>query len=545
MSNLNNFFTVIDDGGSGLSNPEGVLSDRELALLRGSLNYYSFAYPRRDFRVVVLRGPDGTMPKLTDRSNHFLEWEPDRIAMCTVAIRSMVGEELPTRGSVLELVVDLGGKATDEGLLSTKRRGLVGQAAKRVRIKAPIAFDVVRQGLTDVYEAKITPRRRATPHDIVSPIASTRELEPSENMPPKAILFGLHWFEMGGAERWALDAIQAAVDLGFVPIVITDRDSTHPWICRPELDSALILPLTFPLNDNEESLMLANLLSAYTIVGAHVHHSRWLYHRLAWLRAVNPGIRIIDSLHVVEWRTGGFVEQSVKFSSVIDLHHVISPALRDYLIFERKIPRARVMLAPLHQLTASADNSVVSTRHEVFTVSFIGRLTQQKRPYLFLKFAQKLHRALRGNVRFIVHGDGILTKEVHNLVNKFGLQSCIDLRTPPFSVDETLKESDLLVISSDNEGLTLTTFEATAHGVAVISTDVGSQASLVSSNGLVDRLPLAFIKQATALAVRISHDEDFRRSLIIDQQDKIAKLKQLPEAKNWVAGIYRGWNSGR
>ncbi len=45
-------------------------------------------------------------------------------------------------------------------------------------------------------------------------------------------------------------------------------------------------------------------------------------------RAQFPGTQLVDSLHVLEWRTGGFVDIALRLSNVIDEHHVISPQLR-------------------------------------------------------------------------------------------------------------------------------------------------------------------------------------------------------------------------
>ncbi|MEQ7739651.1 hypothetical protein, partial [Escherichia coli] len=100
---------------------------------------------------------------------------------------------------------------------------------------------------------------------------------------------------------------------------------------------------------------------------------------------------------------------------------------------------------------------------------------------------------------------------------------------------------DLLVISSDNEGLTLTTFEATAHNVAVLSTDVGSQASLVSSRALVPRQPFAFIKEAIDRTKAIASSAELREQIVEEQRQKIAALRELPEAREWTEKLYEGW----
>ena len=297
--------------------------------------------------------------------------------------------------------------------------------------------------------------------------------------------------------------------------MLTDRESAHPWIVRPELDGALVLPVNLPISDEEESDLLLALLTKFSVKGIHVHHNGWLYHRLPWFKAMDPTIRTVDSLHVIEWRTGGFVELAVKLSNAIDTHHVISPQLRDYMVLQRDVPKERVSLAPLYGLSeVETAPKAEKDPGRPFTVSFVGRLSQQKRPYLFLRYAAQLRRSTEQDVRFILHGSGALAEETSRLIAKYGLSDCLERREPPRSVDDTLADSDLLVISSDNEGLTLTTFEATAQDVAVLSTDVGSQASLVSDKALVPRQPLAFIRDAVERTKAIMASEELRKQIV-------------------------------
>jgi glycosyltransferase involved in cell wall biosynthesis len=173
----------------------------------------------------------------------------------------------------------------------------------------------------------------------------------------------------------------------------------------------------------------------------------------------------------------------------------------------------------------------------------VGRLSHHKRPYLFLRYAAQLKRSADREVRFILHGSGALEEETSRLVAKYGLTDHLELRQPPHPVDDTLSDSDLLVISSDNEGLTLTTFEATAQDVAVLSTDVGSQASLVSARALVPRQPLAFIREAVERTKAIMASEELREEIVEEQRQKIAALKELPEARKWTTELYEGWKA--
>lgn len=541
MSRARKLFEVVDDGGSGLAGGEGRLSDRELGLLVGGLNYHSLIQPGREFKVIVLRAPDGEFPRLTGYACHRHEWEPNRTVVCTVGVKSTVPATVSADSALVPLVIDVGGERAEGGATFYDRPGRKAKVLRRARFGAPIAFDALRQGLTDYYEKRVTPNRRPPR---MAPIESTAPPRSPSGHGEPAIIFGLHWLEMGGAERWAIETIALAREAGFLPIVLTDRESAHPWIVRPELDGALVLPVTLPISDEEETELLLALLTKFSVHGIHVHHNGWLYHRLAWFKAMDPRIRTVDSLHVIEWRTGGFVEVAVKLSNAIDVHHVISPQLRDYMVLQRDVPKERVALAPLYGLSeVSTAPRPEKDPDRPFTVSFIGRLSQQKRPYLFLRYAAQLRRSTEQDVRFILHGSGALADETSRLVTKYGLSDCLELRQPPRSVDDTLADSDLLVISSDNEGLTLTTFEATAQDVAVLSTDVGSQASLVSDKVLVPRQPLAFIREAVERTKAIMASEELRELIVEEQRQKIAALKELPEAREWTTELYEGWKA--
>src|SRR5690606_10662874 len=104
--------------------------------------------------------------------------------------------------------------------------------------------------------------------------------------------------------------------------------------------------------------------------------------------------------------------------------------------------------------------------------------TRQKRPYVFVRLVHKLSRAGLP-VRAIMHGDGELDAATRHDIRRARLTRLIEMRPHSRPVADTWAEADLLVVSSLNEGLTLTTFEAIAAGVPVVSADVGSQSTIV------------------------------------------------------------------
>ncbi|RSM87458.1 glycosyl transferase [Kibdelosporangium aridum] len=532
-------FEVIDESGVGLTG-DGLLDERERRLVLGAANFHALAAPGSTFRLTVLRGPEGAVPSLTGEDVRSIEWQDDREVVGSVVFRSLVHTTatFSDTDGLVDLTVDVGGRGQ---LMSGyhKLPGVLGAARRAVRFTVPIQFDALRQVRTDVMEQRY--RSRDVPRR--SPVRLDRGSSALASGRTPAVLFGMHWLEMGGAERWALESVRMARDEGFTPIVITDRPSTHQWITRPELDGAIVVPLTQPLVLDQEAAFLNGILSSFDVRGVHVHHCGWLYQRLPWIRSVRPDLPVVDSLHVLEWRNGGFVDISVRMSNMIDVHHVISPQLRDYMIGRQGIAEDKVQLATLANLTVPSlePPRARSARTKPFTVSFVGRFTQQKRPYLFLKLAAELART--APVRFIMHGDGELADEVRALRGRLGLTELMELRGPDQPVSKTFADSDVLVISSDNEGLTLTSFEATAAGVPVVSADVGSQASLIADGLLCPRHPYPFVRHAAGRIKAMINAPGRRATWFQQQVAKAEAFAKLPDARSWTRDLYKGWIS--
>ncbi|SHE68744.1 Glycosyltransferase involved in cell wall bisynthesis [Streptoalloteichus hindustanus] len=533
-------FELLDESGIGLDGADGLLNERERRLLVGAANFHALAGPGRTFRFTVLRGPSGTLPSLTDEACHQIGWADDREVVGSMVVRSLVhttAKFSPADGLV-DLVVDLGGEPRLASAYD-QLPGLLGKARRTVRFMAPVQFDALRQFRTDVVER----RHRTRPVPRKAPVRLARGAAARRPATKPAVLFGLHWLELGGAERWALETVQMAREAGMVPIVITDRPSSHSWIERPELEGAVIVPLTHPTSPEQESAFLNGVLSTYDVRGVHLHHCTWLYERLPWLKSIRPDIPVVDSLHILEWRTGGFVDISVRMSNMIDKHHVISPQLRDYLVGRQGVEPEKVELATLATLTTAGIERPgrVEGAADPFTVSFVGRFTQQKRPYLFLQLAAELRATAPGRVRFVMHGDGELAGEVMARRDRLGLADVLEVRGPDQPVARTLAETDALVISSDNEGLTLTSFEATAAGVPVVSTDVGSQASLIADDLLCPRHPFPFVRLAAERLRTMMTSPDQRKTWLDEQAVKAEAFAKLPDARTWTRDLYEGW----
>ncbi len=538
------------------------LSERERRLLVGALNFHALMAPQRTLRIHLYDGSVETTPRLTDDSTFdgLSRNNRHRIESFDIVSSVSVEEREPelTEAASARLVASPARHlhVSSDGVLDSdpyrpQRPGLVGGIARSVKSRAPLLYDDARDLSLLRFRRKLTtaiePRdyeaefRRGGAHEdeVIVPAG------PAPEGAQKAVIIGLHWFELGGAELWAFETVRLVREAGLLPIVLTNRDSHQPWVTRPELDGALLIPFSEPTVQSQTAgvePLLRSLLRTFDVRGVVIHHNQWLYDRVAWIAASRPGIPIIDSTHIVEYTGGGYPLSSAIASKSITTHHVISPSLARWMTDVQRIPADRVVMAPLGGLTVKPKDAVFRPRGagEQFTVAFIGRMARQKAPEVFITMARRLKR--QGySLRFILHGGGELSSWVDDIIEAEGLTADIVRRTSDTPVAETLDEAHVLVVSSHNEGLTLTTLEAIAHGVPVISTDVGAQSDIIPASALVPRhARLAARRLAEAVAPLVD-DEEAREALWRKERKAEKKLLSQQSASSWFKEEVGSW----
>ena len=538
------------------------LSERERRLLVGALNFHALMAPGRDLTAHVYDGTWELEPRTTDDATFDGLSRIFRRRLYSLGIRSRITTEdrrhIRAEAKADELI-DLAQRhlyvSEDAVLGFDPPRHLARDPLRRilraVRARTPLLYDEARDLELLRHRRSYTraaDRRRYDEEFADKGHHSDSEIVPvgpAEDGAIPAVLIGMHWFELGGAERWAFETVRLVREAGFLPIVISNRDSHQPWITRPELDGAVIIPFSEHMARTQtpgvEQLLRA-ILRTFQIKGVVLHHNQWLYDRLHWIRRSRPEIPIIDSTHVIEYRGGGFPLSSVMVDEVLTTHHVISPSLKTWMTDVQKVPASKVVMAPLGGLTVPAGDAVFRERDgsRPFTVTFVGRTARQKAPEVFVEMVNRIGDA-GSQMRFILHGDGDMSAWIDDIIRNEGLVDRIERRSSRVPVDDTLSETDLLVVTSHNEGLTLTTLEAIAHGVPVISTDVGAQSDLIPSRALVKRNVHLAVAGLAEKVKWLAHDEDARRRLWIDEREAEKRLLAAQTASSWFAQEVGAW----
>ncbi|MFB6609579.1 glycosyltransferase [Agromyces sp. NPDC056379] len=516
------------------------LSLREQRLAIAAANFRALCHPATEIELILHRGNGGERPRLTSAPVHRHDDIRSRPVIGTLRFRAHSAVAPVVAGSnetFHALISPDTAMAEDDGTPMSAYWRL----RQRIEHRFPLQYDLLRQRVLARRERGLhsRPLMRRPLTDEERAAAALPVVDGQQ----RAVLVGLHWLDLGGAERWAVETVKLVRDAGFLPIVVTDRESHQPWITRPEFDGAVVIPLSFPLDEPGDESFLRAILGDFDIAGVIVHHCAWLYDRLPLIKTWCPGVPVVDSLHIIEYAGGGYPASGVHLDPYIDLHHVISPQLADWLTGPQQVASEKVVLAPLVGLTVEQQHSgFVDTAGDTLRLGFVGRLVRQKRPYLFLKLLRRLHDD-GVPIRAIMHGSGELEGTVRQRIHDYGLDGLVELRDHEAPVSETLAEIDLLVVSSQNEGITLTTFEALAAGVPVLSADVGSQDTIVHDEMLVPRAPHGFVDDAAAAIAHLATDPEARREAWEQEMARARAFSAQESATEWMRRTLQAWNA--
>jgi len=208
---------------------------------------------------------------------------------------------------------------------------------------------------------------------------------------------------------------------------------------------------------------LASLLAGRGAVRVHTFHGHLLhgYFSTALTRLVILIEKILAARTSVLIAIGTKVRDDLVAAGIgrADKYRVFFPGL--------PTPKAITKVAAQSALGISTDN---------LYITFVGRLTQIKRPDRLLDVAKECKT--RGlDLRFLVAGEGELfesskvrcQREQLN-VTFFGWRS---------DIDQIFAASDIAILTSDNEGIPLTLIQAAQAGLPIVATSVGSISDIV------------------------------------------------------------------
>ena len=241
---------------------------------------------------------------------------------------------------------------------------------------------------------------------------------------------------------------------------------------------------------------LASLLAGRGAVRVHTFHGHLLHGYFNF--AITQIVILIEKFFAA--RTSVLIAIGSKVRD--DLVAVGIGRADKYRVFFPGLPAPK-------SITKATAQSTLGINSETLYITFVGRLTQIKRPDRLLDVAKECKT--RGlELRFLVAGEGELfesskarcKREQLNLTF-FGWRN---------DIDQIFAASDIAILTSDNEGIPLTLIQAAQAGLPIIATNVGSISDIVinESTGYLTETSAAAMADAIEKLVR---DEQLRKMM--------------------------------
>lgn len=159
----------------------------------------------------------------------------------------------------------------------------------------------------------------------------------------------------------------------------------------------------------------------------------------------------------------------------------VSKKIFEEAIFKKKIKNKYTTIYNYVDKTEIINKSNEYEAKEKYDLFFIGRLTPQKNPLLFIEIIEKLSKKLP-KIKAVMIGDGEMKNECEELIKKHNLKNNIKLlgfKKNPFPI---IKNCKICIMPSKWEGFGLTAIESMILEKMVLNSGKGGLAEIFENN---------------------------------------------------------------
>ena len=169
---------------------------------------------------------------------------------------------------------------------------------------------------------------------------------------------------------------------------------------------------------------------------------------------------------------------------------------------------------------------------EDILITIIGRVVPIKNHKLFIDVIEYCMKRTNKTIKALIIGDGSEMSNLINYTSKKGLKYCYKNIIDDFDIffcswkkdiDNYLPASDIVALTSLNEGTPVSIIESMASGTPSISTDVGGVSDIIE-NGISGIVSKNNIKDFGNDLLRLIENEDLRTNLAIKGIQRSLKL---------------------
>jgi glycosyltransferase involved in cell wall biosynthesis len=244
-------------------------------------------------------------------------------------------------------------------------------------------------------------------------------------------------------------------------------------------------------------------------------------------------------------KTVAFRRLERRLAKVSDALIAVSPEVRDDLVGLGVAPRSKITVIrlglDLESRIAAPPDAREATRADVgipagaFTVAWLGRMTEIKRvDDLIRAFA-----ALPVDAHLLLVGDGPLRPRLESLARELGVGERAHFAGFRADVGSVYAASDVVALTSANEGTPVTAIEALAAGRPVVSTAVGGVSDVVGNGRSGLLVPAGDVDAIGGALLQLRDQPTFRAELGAAGRVDVADRYSIPRLVGDVDRLYR------
>ena len=326
------------------------------------------------------------------------------------------------------------------------------------------------------------------------------------------VLVLVPWLRLGGAERVIVELIRGlATELDFAILPASGEGPADPSLLTAT-------PWIFPPPQADYAGRAAQILRDNPVNCVLISSCPQAYAALPALRQ-SSSARIVDILH--NTAPEGSLGASAAHDRYIDRHFAVgdqqADALRQAGVAPAKIAVARNGVDCHGQFRPPEAPSPL-TGPGPLRIAWIGRLSDEKDPALFLRALAKLPET-----QGILIGDGPERFRLETLIRDLGLSTRVRITGFTSRVPQLLGACDILALTSRTEGFPLTILEAMSLEKPVVAADVGAVREAVE-DGVTGCLVRDRTPEGLAAAIRLlASDPALRRRLGVNARRRVVE----------------------
>ena len=301
------------------------------------------------------------------------------------------------------------------------------------------------------------------------------------------ILITVPWMTFGGAETLITNYCREIKD-SFNLTFMTGLKSEHEWEYKFKEITPNIYHLANLFEDKEMYLeFISNYILTRNIDVLHIIHNGFMFDMLPEIKRRHPKLKVVVTMFN-DWVE--YFQQSVGYKEYIDMFVSDNQKVATNYT-KQKVLASKVTVIPNGINCYEGFSPTLFNRQDMrselkiedddLAVFFVGRLSEEKNPDVYIEAAKKLIIADKKiKLKFFVIGDGPMRPDVEKAIKDVDSDKITYLGYQS-EIAKYLSSADIFVLPSRIEGFPLSILEAMAMQVAVIASDVGAVAQVVES----------------------------------------------------------------